>query len=120
MPHCSSRASGCFALPQELGRSLESRAGRYPVKPSDRLPISVTGKIIAHAAARAHVRNGLTIDPIRTRHQLLFLGPTLLPTLRQGFTAVLFHMRGAVQFAWRRGKTASARNPRNIFAENTR
>jgi hypothetical protein len=38
-----------------------------------------------------------------------FLGPTLLPTLRQGFTGALFHMCGAVQFHWRRGKTAQPR-----------
>src|SRR5262245_17526066 len=37
----------------------------------------------------AHVRNGVSVDSIQTRHQLPFLGPTLLPTLRRGFTAAL-------------------------------
>ena len=64
MPRCSSRGSGWLALPQELGRSLESQGSQDGTGQAvqDRPPNSATGKIIAHAAARRMFRNGLPID----------------------------------------------------------
>src|SRR5262245_54683786 len=119
MPHCSSRASGCFALPQELGRSLESRGGRY----GSSRPIGflfLCREKYSTCRRLAHVRNGLSLDSIRTRHQLLDLVSAHLVTdAAAGIyrRSISYARRSTISLATR--ENGSAENPRNIFAANT-
>src|SRR5262245_45341306 len=110
MPHACREPPGALHCPKSLDARL--KAGVDGMGQAVRSTSYFCNRE-NHSTCRrpAHVRNGLSIDSIRTRHQLLDLvsAPPCYRRCGRDLPPLYFIMSGAVQFAWRRGKTAQPR-----------